>query len=324
MNITFAIFVILAFVAVVLLLEGGFVLWNDNKSPEVKRIEGRLRAISAGTHEQTDGKLYKERVLSSTPALHRLLLRLPRVHQIDRLLIQSGSTLSVWHFIVICGMLALAGLLLGLVLRWSFLWIALVMALMAELPVLYLKWKSRKRLQRIEAQLPDAMDLISRALRAGHSFPSALSMVGNEAQDPIASEFKTTFDEISFGISNDQALNNLAARVPSADLRYFVMAVIIQRETGGNLSELLGKLATLIRERFKLFGKIRVLAAEGKMSAWILALLPFGVAGVINIVNPGYMAILFTDPSGIKWVMGALIMMAIGVFFMWRIIDIHV
>ena len=108
---------------------------------------------------------------------------------------------------------------------------------------MYLKWKSNKRLQRIEAQLPDAMDLISRALRAGHSFPSALSMVGTEAQEPIASEFKTTFDEISFGISNDQALNNLAARVPSADMRYFVMAVIIQRETGGNLSELLGKLS---------------------------------------------------------------------------------
>jgi tight adherence protein B len=324
MNINFAIFVILAFVAVVLLLEGGFVLWNDNKSPEVKRIEGRLRAISAGTHEQSDGQLYKERVLSNTPALHRLLLRLPRVHQIDRMLIQSGSTLSVWHFIVICGLLALGTLLLGLVFRWPFLWIVVAMALMAVLPVLYQKWKSNQRLSRIEAQLPDAMDLISRALRAGHSFPSALSMVGNEAQEPIASEFKTTFDEISFGISNDQALNNLAARVPSADLRYFVMAVIIQRETGGNLSELLGKLSTLIRERFKLFGKIRVLAAEGKLSAWILTLLPFGVAGVIYIMNPKYMAILFTDPLGVTWVIGALILMAIGIFSMWRIIDIHV
>jgi tight adherence protein B len=324
MNITFAIFVILGFVAVVLLLEGGFVLWNDNKSPEVKRIEGRLRAISAGTHEQTDGKLYKERVLSNTPALHRLLLRLPRVHQIDRLLIQSGSTLSVWHFILICGFGAFIGLLCGLVLRWSFLWIVVATALMAVLPVVNQIWKSRKRLQRIEAQLPDAMDLISRALRAGHSFPSALSMVGNEAQDPIASEFKTTFDEISFGISNDQALNNLAARVPSADLRYFVMAVIIQRETGGNLSELLGKLSTLIRERFKLFGKIRVLAAEGKLSAWILTALPFGVAGVIYILNPEYISILFTDPLGVTWVIGALIMMAIGIFSMWRIIDIHV
>jgi len=324
MSITYTLFVILGFVAVVLLLEGGFVLWNDNKSPEVKRIEMRLRAISAGRVDQADANLLKERVLSRTPALHRLLLQLPRVHTVDRLLIQSGTGLSMAHLMAICGLFALGGLLLGFILGWPLLLVLLVVALMAELPVFFLRWKGAKRLHVIESQLPDAMDLIGRALRAGHSFPSALSMVGNEAQDPIAGEFKTTFDEISFGISNEQALNNLAVRVPSPDLRYFVMAVIIQRETGGNLSELLGKLSALMRERFKLMGKVRVLAAEGKLSAWILTLLPFLVAFAINVMNPKYLTPLFTEPMGIRLVIGAVIMMAIGVFSMWRIIEIRV
>jgi tight adherence protein B len=323
MGITYTLFVVLGFVAVVLLLEGGFVLWNDNKSPEIKRIEMRLRAISAG-HDKVDAKLLKERVLSNTPFMQRLLLQLPRVHTIDKLLIQAGVNLTVSHLLAICGLFALGGLAIGAVLKWPLLVIALVVVLLVATPFFFLLWKGEKRLGEIESQLPDAMDLISRALRAGHSFPSALSMVGNEAQEPIAGEFKTTFDEISFGISNEQALNNLAARVPSADLRYFVMAVVIQRETGGNLSELLDKLSALMRERFKLFGKIRVLAAEGKLSAWILAALPFVVAGVIHLLNPKYLVPLFIDPMGIRMVIIAAIMMAIGLFAMWRIIDIHV
>lgn len=323
MSITYTLFVVLGFVAVVLLLEGGFVLWNDNKSPEIKRIEMRLRAISAG-HDKADAKLLKERVLSNTPFLQRLLLQLPRVHTVDKLLIQAGVNLTVSHLLAICGLFALGGLAIGAVLKWPLLVIALVVVLLVMTPFFFLIWKGEKRLREIEAQLPDAMDLISRALRAGHSFPSALSMVGNEAQEPIAGEFKTTFDEISFGISNEQALNNLAARVPSPDLRYFVMAVIIQRETGGNLSELLDKLSALMRERFKLFGKIRVLAAEGKLSAWILAALPFVVAGVIHLLNPKYLTPLFLDPMGIRMVIVAAVMMAIGLLVMWRIIDIHV
>jgi tight adherence protein B len=161
-------------------------------------------------------------------------------------------------------------------------------------------------------------------LRAGHAFPAALAMVGNEGLEPIATEFKTTFDEINFGISTQTALVNLATRVPIADLRYFVLAVVIQLETGGNLAELLSMLANLIRERFKLFGKIRVLAAEGKLSAYILLALPFCVAGVIQIVNPGYLSVLSTDPFGIRLVLSALGMMLVGSFVMWRIIDIRV
>lgn len=323
MSLTFALFLIVGFVAVVLLLEGAYLYWNDTKSPEVSRVQQRLRALSAGGHEEGESQLLKQRVLSHAPALQRLLLQLPRVHQIDRLLQQAGNTKTVAHLLVVCAVLMLIGLVIGVVLRWFWPVTGLVAAGLAMFPLLRLGWRRDKRLQLIEAQLPDAMDLISRALRAGHAFTSALAMVGVEAQEPIAGEFKITSDEISFGISINNALNNMASRIPSPDVRYFVMAVIIQHETGGNLTELLGKLSELVRARFKLYAKVRVLAAEGKLSAWILTALPFCVAGVIQITNPNYMAVLFNDPTGIKLVMGALAMMAIGVFAMWRIVKIR-
>ena len=324
MDLSFSLFVILGFVAVVLLLEGLYIYWNDTKSPEVRRLQQRLRALSAGGHDAGESRLLKERVLSRTPAIQRLLLQLPRVHEIDRLLQQSGYSQTLSHLLATRAILVLGGLLVGLILRWPLLVTTLVVVGLSMFPFLQLGWRRNKRLQLIEAQLPDAMDLISRALRAGHAFTSALAMVGVEAQEPIAGEFKITSDEIGFGISIDNALNNLASRVPSPDVRYFVMAVIIQHETGGNLAELLGKLSALVRARFKLYAKVRVLAAEGKLSAWILTALPFCVAGVVQVMNPKYISVLFTDPTGIKLVMGALAMMAIGVFAMWRIIKIRV
>lgn len=325
MNTSFALFVVLGFVAVVLLLEGLYVYWNDTKSPEVRRVGDRLRAISAGGQtEAGELKLLKQRLLSESPGFQSLLLRLPRARQLDQLMQQAGDANTVSHLLAISAMFGLAGLLVSLVLRFPW-YTALAITLgLTALPVLNLVRKRNARLHKIEAQLPDAMDLMSRALRAGHAFPSSMAMVGSEAVDPIAAEFRITSDEIAFGVSVDAALNNLAARVPSPDMSYFVMAVIIQRETGGNLSELLGKLAELVRERFKLFAKVRALAAEGKLSAWILTGLPFCVAGAINILNPKYLSVLFTDPAGINVVYVALVMMALGIFFMWRIIDIKV
>lgn len=324
MNPAFALFLVFAFVAVVLLLEGLYAYWNDSKSPAVRRVEQRLRAISAGGHEAGESRLLKQRVLSHSPALQKLLLEIPRAHQLDRLLLQSGSRHTLMHLLTLCLLCGLAAILAGLLLRWPWPVTTLAAAGLAAFPVMRLAWRRTRRLHLIEAQLPAAMDLISRALRAGHAFPSALAMVGAEAQEPIAGEFRITSDEIGFGISIDNAMNNLATRVVSADMRYFVMAVLIQRETGGNLAELLGKLAELVRERFKLFAKVRVLAAEGRLSAWILSLLPFCVAGAIQLLNPNYLEVLFTDPAGIRLVIGALVLMAIGIFAMWRIIEIRV
>jgi tight adherence protein B len=149
-------------------------------------------------------------------------------------------------------------------------------------------------------------------------------MVGEEAQDPIAGEFRIVHDEINFGVAVPTALTNLANRVPSPDMRYFVIAVLIQRETGGNLTELLGNISSLIRERLKLLGKVRVLSAEGRMSAWILCALPFALAGVINIVHPKFMAVLWTDPMGLNMIYAALVMMVLGALWMRKIIRIRV
>jgi len=182
----------------------------------------------------------------------------------------------------------------------------------------------KKRLIKIEAQLPDALDLMSRALRAGHALPSAIKMVGEEMVDPIASEFSIMFDEVNYGVPIGDALKNLSVRVPSADVGYFVVAVQIQRETGGNLTEILGNIAAIVRERLKLFGQIRTFSAEGRLSAWILSLLPFGVAALVNFLNPGFMRVLWTDPAGNKLLFPMALLMVIGIFWMRKIIRIRV
>ncbi len=324
MSLIYTLFVVLGFLAVVLLLEGAFMLWSDTSSPEVKRIQRRLRVMTVGRHRKSDVTLLKQRLLSATPGVQHLLVRLPQIQELDRLLLQTGSTQTVAQLLSICLFTGISGVVLGLLLKWSLPLSVVVVLLLAVLPVLRLTWLRKRRVNKIGAQLPDALDMISRALRAGHAFPAALSMVGDQAQEPIASEFKATFDEINFGLSTQTALLNLATRVPIADLRYFVLAVVIQLETGGNLAELLAMLAELIRERFKLYGRIRVLAAEGKLSAYILTALPFFVGAMIQIVNPGYLSVLFIDPVGVRLVITAIVMMVLGCLVMWRIIDFRV
>jgi tight adherence protein B len=324
MRLSYSLFIIFGFLAVFLLLEGLYMYWTDAKSPEVQRVQQRLRLMTGAASGKAASSLLKQRMLSETPELQRLMLLLPRVDDLDRLLLQAGSRKMVGHLLGVCLGLGVLGVLVAMLLRWPWWGALFLMAALAALPVLRLKWQRATRLNLIGEQLPDALDLISRALRAGHAFSAALAMVGNEAPEPIASEFRATFEEINFGISTQNALNNMAIRVPVADLRFFVLAVVIQLETGGNLAELLSMLANLIRERFKLFGKIRVLAAEGKLSAYILTGLPFCVAGAIQVLNPGYLNVLFTDPTGIRLVLTALFMMLLGGFVMWRIIDIRV
>jgi tight adherence protein B len=194
----------------------------------------------------------------------------------------------------------------------------------STLPFLYIVGKRHKRMRKIEQQLPEVLDLISRALKAGHALPSGLQMAGDETPDPIGKEFRIVHDEVNYGVAVPTALMNLATRVPSTDMRYFVIAVLIQRETGGNLTELLGGISALIRERLKLLGKVRVLSAEGRMSAWILGLLPFVVGGVINLINPKFMSVLWTDPMGLKLIYATLVMMALGALWMRKIIQIRV
>lgn len=322
MDYLYYLFVVLAFLAVVLFLEGIYMSWNAYKGPEAKRIEKRLQAMSAGVSHQNS--LVKQRLLAQTPAVERLLLQIPRIHQLDRIILQSGLNLSVARFIGITLLAAIGGVVFTLLAGLPMFAVIAAGVVAALAPVFYMLGAKHKRIITIEQQLPDALDLMARAMTAGHAFPSALQMVGSEMPEPIAAEFRIVFDEINYGISAQEALVNLTARVPSTDLSYFVIAVLIQRETGGNLAELLGNISELIRARLKLLGTIRVLSAEGRLSAWILTLLPFALAFVLSIVNPKFLSVLWTDPMGVKMVGAAMFMMAVGIFAMWRIIKIRV
>jgi tight adherence protein B len=322
---SYYLFAILAFFAVVLLVEGAYVWWNDARGPEAKRIERRLRLMSAGSQDGGEKlSILKERLLAESPALQRMLLATPRVHALDRLLEQSGLHWSVARFLTLTMAGAAVGLALGILLSWPAVLVALACVLIAMLPLVRVLGSKRKRLVQIDQQLPDALEMMSRALRAGHAFPSTLKMVGDEMNEPIAAEFRIAFDEVNYGIPMQNALLNLATRVPITDFRYFVIAVLIQRETGGNLAELLDNIAAIVRARHKLAGTIRVLSAEGRLSAWILCILPFGLAFVIYLINPTFLSILRTDPAGIRLVIGALLLMLVGIVWIRKIIRIRV
>ena len=324
MDYLYLIFLVSAFLAVVLLLEAGYSAWNASMGPEAKRIQHRLQAMAAGNTVSAESSIVKQRLLSEVPAMERLMLRIPRVQQVDRLLVQSGLNWTMSKFLGLTLLLVIVVLIAGLALHFYWLFILLGMVAVATLPYLYVLKARNKRIHTIEGQLPDALELMSRALRAGHAFPSSLEMVATEGPSPIAGEFRITFDEVNYGIPMQDALMNMTTRIASSDLRYFVVAVLIQRETGGNLAELLDNLSKLMRERFKLLGQIRVLSAEGRLSAWILTLLPFVLAGVINIVHPKFLAVLWEDPAGLKLIYAALIMMLFGILWMRKIIKIRV
>lgn len=319
----FFLFVVLSFAATVLLVEGLYGLWNTHKSPEVRKVEQRLRTLAAGAGGSGETNIIKRRLLDETPTLQRMMLAAPRLRQLDRTLEQSGLDITISRLMLVSVAMAAGGYLLA-AMRLPALLAAPFGLFVGALPWLYVERRRTSRLRKLERQLPEALDLMGRALRAGHAFPIGVKMAGEEMADPIAREFRLTHEEVNFGVSLQQALLNMAARTPSTDLRYFVVAVLIQRETGGNLTEVLANLATLMRERFKLLEKVRVLSAEGRMSAWILSLLPFGVAGTINLVNPGFLSVLWTDPMGVKMVGSALFMMFLGALWMRRIIRIHV
>lgn len=323
MDYLYYIFGILIFVAVVMAIEGGFIAWNSSRGPEAARIKRRLHAMSKQGDVQR-ASMIKRRVLSKSPQIQALLEGMQFSVGIDGWLVQSGLGWTVAYLLGLTMLAALGALAVAVYfgLDWTF--CLLAMAIAALLPAAYVRYSRGERLTKFESQLPDALDMMGRALRAGHAFPTALKMVGEEMSAPLADEFRAAFDEVNFGIAMQDALTSLAARVPVTDLRFFVIAVVIQRETGGNLAELLANISTIMRDRIKLFQQVRVLSAEGKLSAWILGMLPFGAAIGVQLTNPTFLSVLYTDPLGQKMVAGALFMMAIGAVAMRRIINIRV
>lgn len=312
------------FIAVALLLEGLYLLWASHRGPRARKIGKRIVNFTANARPDVHANLLKQRLMSDLPFLERVLLAMPRAHKLERLLRQAGLSWKVSRLL-----LTSAGLTLGMLFAVGGIarqgWILTLAAGLTggALPWWYVLRQRTRRLRTIEHQLPEALDLITRALRSGHAFSSGLHMVGDEMPEPIAAEFRAVHDEVNYGTSLAQALNNLTERVPSTDLRYFVVSVLIQRESGGNLTEVLGNLANLIRERLKLMARVRVLTADGRLSAWVLGVLPFALAAVMNLVNPAFMSPMWTDPLGIAITKYTLIMMAIGALILRRLVRLR-
>jgi len=316
---------VLVFIAVVLLFEGLYLMWRAYRGPAATRIAQRLQTLSAAADGSVQSALLRQRMMSELPPLARLLQRLPRAHLIDRWILQAGLHWPVSHLLLGALALGAVSLLAATALLHQPLLIGMLAgAVTAGAPLAYVRRKRAKRLVKLEQQLPDALDLMTRALRAGHAFGAGLQMISEEMPEPIAGEFRFVHDEVNFGVSLEQAMTNLCVRVPVTDVRYFVVAVLIQRDSGGNLTEVLGNLSRLIRERLKLFRHVRVLSAEGRMSAWLLSLMPFAIALLMTVFNPDFMAPLWHDPIGVSIVRGMLVSMACGVLLLRKIIRIRI
>jgi tight adherence protein B len=322
MDLSFVLFAVVAFLAVVLALEGIYNMWASGNSPEAKRITARLQALAGET--ATAAGIERSRQSSRMPRLNAWLARLGIGRRMTRLVAASAIAVSPAELIVMSVALGAFGLFLPGLFGKPPVFGAVLGLGLALIPWWRVASRRKSRIERIERQFPEALDLMGRSMRAGHAFPSAIKMVADELPEPLGRDFRILFDEMNYGVPTSEALVHLSERVPVPDVSYFVVAVMIQRESGGNLAELLDKIATIVRERLKLLGEVRTLSAEGKLSAIILTGLPFAVGLVVNLVNPTFMAVLWTDPMGHRMVGIALFMMLVGILWMRSIIRIRV
>ena len=268
-------------------------------------------------------QLMRQDSISKSPTLNRLLAPIDVIHRLDRTLRQADLQITVSRLLAFC---FIAAIMAGLASYTVFnLPVSLVMGVVAGLlPIFHVNRLRKKRLLKFNAQLPDTLDLLSRSLSVGHAFSEALHQVASEMPDPIAMEFRTTFEEQKLGLSTKTALDRMCDRVPIPDLRLCVTAMQIQRETGGNLAEILEKVANTIRERFKLMEDFRTMTTSARGSAWILCGLPFGLIFALNLINPEYMKPLIYDSRGHLALVAAAILQLLGIFTIKRILDIKI
>jgi tight adherence protein B len=318
-------FTLSVFVAIALGVSGVYLWWDSRHSQTAKRLSQRLKmALLSSARHGADESILKQRVLAESQEVAALLGKLPRVNRLDLLLLQSGLDWSVARFLALT-VIAPVAVAIGIsTLNPPWVASAALAAAGASLPLFYVLHRRTRRLMKLEAQLPEATDLISRALRAGHSLPSALEMAGDELPQPIGAELAMVFGQINYGVSLNDALAGLTDRVPVDDLRYLVIAILIQRESGGNLAEILDNVGSLIRKRLQLLDKVRVLSAEGRLGGWILTALPPGMAVVVYQLNPELMSTLWKDPTGIQMMWTAIVMTCVGVLWIRQIVRIHI
>ncbi|MDL1980010.1 MAG: type II secretion system F family protein [Deltaproteobacteria bacterium] len=315
---------IIIFAVSIFIIEMLFYAYKTIRDPDRKKIRKRLKTFSYKESKNELPDILQKKVLSDVPLLNKILLHVPGRQYFNRLLQQANVQYPLGFFILLTIFLAITSFCVSSLITRNKVFVVIITLLLAGTPFFYLCLKKKKRMEKFQRQLPEGLELIARSLKAGHAFPSSMKMAADEFDDPLGPEFEDTINEINFGVNVPDALKNLAERVNCADLKFFVISVILQRETGGNLAEIIESLAYIIRERFKLYGKIRTLAAEGKLSAIILGSLPFVVMIALHFTSPAYIRVLFTDPAG-KIILGiSAFMMALGIFVMKKMVDIEV
>ena len=287
-------------------------------------LRRRLKTGVAAAKAVGGGLRRQESPLSAIPAVNQFLGSTAAVSgPLRRLLDRSGLEVTVGTLILLCLCGGVAGYLLVIVLTHLVLAAVVVGVVCAYLPIWAVGFMAKRRVMKFEEQFPEAIELLSRSLRAGHAFTTGLSMVADEMPDPVGTEFRLAYDRQNFGMPMPEALRSLGDRVPLLDARFFVTAVLTQREAGGNLAEVLDNLAGVIRERFKVKRQVRVITAHARVTGWVLAMLPPGLGLALTFLSPQHMSLLWTDPTGIKMVVLALILQVAGTLIIRKLVDIE-
>jgi tight adherence protein B len=283
-----------------------------------------LQQVSIDGNIDFESQVVHDQILSTVPALNRILLQFPFIPRLQLFMTQAAIDMPIGTLLCISISLLFFASLISILARMPAL-MTLIAALGAgSLPFVAVAMKRRRRLRKFEELFPDAIDLLARAVRAGHAFTTGFSLIANEMPEPIAGEFRTTFEQQNLGLPLGEALRNLTIRVPLPDVRIFLAALTIQRESGGNLGEILDNLSIVIRERFKIYRQVQVFTAEGRLSLYILTAMPPISAVIMYLTNPSYMMRLFTDPLGHQFIAAAIAMQIVGYFVIRRIVRIKV
>lgn len=316
----------LVFLFALFLVLGAYLLATQGTDAKRARLRQRLsQALLHSAHtEDMEVVLARNELMSEIPWLNRSLVRIQAAMQLKRMLDQADLHLTPSRLVMFSAMAGMLAALAVSVISVSILLMLAAGVAAAAAPFVHVWWKRKKRFDHFLELLPDALDLMSRALSAGHAFSEAMHMVSAEMPEPISTEFRKTYEEQNLGLSLKLALENLTQRIPLLDLRMCVTAVLIQRETGGNLAEILEKVAYTIRERFRIMGDLKTLTTSSRMSAWLLCGLPIFVTFVISFMNPEYMAILWKDQRGHYLIATALFLQATGMLIVRKILNIKI
>ncbi|MGI9167389.1 MAG: type II secretion system F family protein [Pyrinomonadaceae bacterium] len=316
----------LVFLFALFLVLGAYLLatqGSESKRTQLRKRLGEALLHSAHT-EDIEVVLARNELMSEIPWMNRALLRMQAALQLRRMLDQADLHITPSRLLMFSGMAGLLAALAVSVISVSILLMIFGGLIASAMPFVHVWHTRKKRFERFLEHLPDALDLMARALAAGHGFAEAMQMISAEMPEPIATEFRKTYEEQNLGLSLKLALGNLTDRIPLLDLRMCVTAVLIQRETGGNLAEILEKVSYTIRERFRIMGDLKTLTTSSRMSAWLLCGLPIFVAVVITFMNPDYMSILWKDPRGHYLIATAMGLQITGMLIVRKILNIKI